>query len=296
MAVITSESTVTQLMPHGVGAKITGLNIADDLDAAHAQILDALNRYSFVVLHDQQLTPAQQSEFGRRFGSLRVSGYNKDHNYAVPGQNDLSTVSNIIEDGRNIGVMDAGLLWHTDGSYLATPDAYTALHAKLIPQRDGKALGDTLFVCTATAYEALPADVKQRLAGLKAVHSFEAHIEKKRALGNLKRPPLKAEHKAAVPDVAHPIVRTHPLTGRKCLFVTEGHTFSIVGMPEKESQELLEMLWAHLKKPEFLYRHSWRAGDFVMWDNCSSQHLAIFDYGDVPRKLFRAAVIGTAPF
>ena len=296
MGTIGSKISITELMPHGVGAKISGLKIADDLDAAHDVLLDGLNRHSFVVLNDQQFSPAEQSAFGQRFGSLRVSGYNKDHNYAVPGQPDLSTVSNIVESGRNIGVMDAGLLWHTDGSYLATPDAYTALHAQIIPQHDGKAIGDTLFVCTATAYDALSDDMKKRLAGLQAVHSFEAHIEKKRALGNLKRPALKAEHKAAVPDVTHPIVRSHPLTGRKCLFVTEGHTFSIVGMAEKESQELLETLWAHLKNPAFLYRHSWQVGDFVMWDNCSTQHLALFDYGDTPRKLFRAAVMGSAPY
>ena len=289
------DSTVKVLVP-GVAAQIVGLNIAADLDYAHRQVLDVLNRFGVAVVRDQELTPAMQSAFAHKFGTLRVSGYNKDHNYAVPEQPDLCVVSNIVENGRNIGVMDAGLLWHTDGSYLAKPDAYTALYAVEVPQRDGVALGDTLFVGTATAYDALSESDKRSIAGLKAIHSFEAHIEKKRAHGNLKRPALSAEHKAAVPDMSHPIARTHPLTGRKCIFVTEGHTFWVENMPDPEGRELLEKLWAHLKKPEFLYRHRWRVGDFVMWDNCSTQHLATPDYGDLRRKLHRSAVAGSAPF
>jgi taurine dioxygenase len=256
-------------------------------------IRDTLNLHSVIVLRDQKLTPADQIAFARRLGELRTSFYNR---YAVPGHPELSIVSNIMKDGEAIGIADAGMLWHTDGSYLKTPDMYTVLYGLEIPQRDGKAIGDTIFSSSGAAYEALPADVRTRIADMKAMHSFADHIEKKRRAKNLKRAPLTAAQQAELPDVAHPVVRTHPITKRKGLFVTEGHTSSIVGLPEDESDALLQQLWEQVRKPEFHYRHSWRPGDLIVWDNCAVQHLAVFDYGDIPRRLHRAGLSGTVPY
>jgi taurine dioxygenase len=210
---------------------------------------------------------------------------------AVEGVRELTVVSNIVKDGKPIGLVDAGALWHTDGSYLERPDMYTVLYSMQIPHRDGKPLGDTLWLSTAEAFDALPDATKQRIVDARAVHSLAHHIEKKRE-ANFKAPPVA---KNAKPDVVHPMVRTHPVTGRKCIYATEGHTKEVVGLAGSESRALLEELFAHVKRPQFIYRHQWRVGDLLIWDNCSTQHLAITDYGDLPRRLHRAGIEGPAP-
>ena len=280
-------------LTQALGAEVRGVDVASGVDESSFDLIrDALHEYSVIVLRGQELTPQQQKEFARRLGEMRTSFYNR---YGVPDHPELSIVSNITKDGEGIGIADAGMLWHTDASYLKTPDMYTLLYGIEIPRRDGKALGDTVFSSSWRAYEALPSPMKVRLGGMRAIHSFTSHLEKKRAKGQLKRAPLTAEQKAAVPDVDHPIVRRHPVNGRPCLFVTEGHTSAIVGLPPPESDELLEFLTEHVKRPEFHYRHSWQPGDLVVWDNCAVQHLAIFDYGDLPRRLHRAGINGPVP-
>lgn len=270
-----------------------GADIAAGVDdATFKTIFDALHEYSVIILRGQHITPAQQTEFTKRFGNTRTSFYNR---YGVPGQPELSVVSNIKKDGEAIGIADAGMLWHTDASYLATPDMYTVLYGIEIPQRDGKVLGDTVFSSTWRAYDALSDAMKKRLAGMRATHSFTHHLDKKKAMGQLKRAPLTAEQKAQTPDVDHPVVRRHPVNGRPCLFVTEGHTSAIVGLPPDESEALLNTLTEHIKNPDFHYRHRWQPGDVIIWDNCAVQHLAIFDYGDIPRRLHRAGILGPVP-
>lgn len=281
-------------LPTPVGVEVEGLDIAAGPSESDYQFLrDALHEHSVLILHGQDITPQQQRDFAAHFGDLRTSFYNR---YGVQDVPALSIVSNIRrEDGEHIGIADAGMLWHTDGSYLKTPDMYTVLYGIQIPVRDGTVLGDTVFSSTWAAYEALPSELRQRLDGMRAVHSFSAHIEKKQAKGQLKRDPLTAQQRDALPDVEHPVVRRHPVNGRKCLFVTEGHTSRIVGMDGPEGEELLTFLTEHVKKPEFHYRHHWRKGDLIVWDNCAVQHLAVFDYGDIPRRLHRAGVAGTVP-
>lgn len=276
------------------GAEVTGIDVAAGVDAAAMRFIqDALDRHSVIVLRGQDITPAQQIAFARRLGEMRTSFYNR---YAVPGHPELSVVSNIMQDGEAIGIADAGMLWHTDASYLKTPDMYTVLYGIEIPHRDGRPIGDTIFSSSSAAFEALPEAVRARLLTLRATHSFTDHLEKKRAAKNLKRAPLTEAQKAEVPDVDHPVVRTHPITGRRGLFVTEGHTSAIVGFDRAESDALLKMLWEQVRKPEFQYRHSWKKGDLIVWDNCALQHLAVFDYGDIPRRLHRAGIAGGAPY
>lgn len=276
-----------------VGAEIRGIDVAAGLDDQAVQFIrDALHEHSVIVLRGQDITPDQQKSFARQLGQMRTSFYNR---YGVPDHPELTVVSNITRDGENIGIADAGMLWHTDGSYLKAPDMYTVLYGIEIPQRDGRAIGDTVFSSSWRAYEALPDSMKKRLAGLRAIHSFTRHIEKKQAKGQFKRAPLTADQKAALPDVDHPVVRRHPVNGRPCLFVTEGHTSEIVGLPPEEGQQLLDFLTDHVKRPEFHYRHSWEPGDLIVWDNCALQHLAVFDYGDIPRRLHRAGILGTVP-
>ena len=273
------------------GAEIRGLQVAAGVgDEQMRFVRDSVHRYSLIVLRDQQMSPQQQVEFSKRFGPpLRVSifaGVNP------PGVRELTIVSNIVREGKPVGVRDAGALWHTDGSYLARPDLYTALHALEVPHRDGRALGDTAFASTAAAFDALPLDLKQRIEGRRAVHSLAHHMAMRKK-ANFRVPPVAPD--SSNPDVDHPIVRTHPITGRKCIYVTEGHTKCVVGLSDDESHDLLQTLFAHLMRPEFHYRHNWRVNDLVVWDNCATQHLAITDYGDIPRMLYRAGMEGPVP-
>jgi taurine dioxygenase len=289
----TSQPSVVAL-PTPIGAEIRGIDVAAGVSEAQAQFMrDALNEHSVIVLRGQDISPDQQLKFAQLLGEPRASFYNR---YGVAERPELTIVSNLKrDDGEALGIADAGMLWHTDASYLKTPDMYTVLYGIEIPHKDGKPVGDTVFSSAWSAYDALPPDMKQRIDGLRAVHSFSAHLEKKRAKGQLKRAPLTEEQKNALPDVEHPVVRRHPVNGRKCLFVTEGHTSEIVGLPAQEGVQLLELLTKHMTKPEFHYRHSWRKGDLIVWDNCAVQHLAIFDYGDIPRRLHRAGIFGPVP-
>lgn len=272
-----------------IGAEVGGIDVAAGMTPEELSFVrDALHRHGVIVLRNQALSPSQQVEFASRLGRLRVSFMT---DLAVPGQAELTVVSNIVKDGKPIGLMDAGALWHTDGSYLEQPDMYTVLYSLEIPQEPGKSLGDTAFLSTAAAYDALPDVTRRRLESARAVHSLSHHVEKKKE-ANLRAP---SSLKGAKPDVVHPAVRTHPVTGRKCIFVTEGHTKEILGMPQAESSALLQEVFSHLKRPEFMYRHKWQVGDLLVWDNCSTQHLAITDYGDRPRRLHRAGVEGPVP-
>ncbi len=281
-------------MPALIGAEIVGIDVAAGPSQADYQFLrDALHEHSVIVLRGQDITPQQQQSFGAHFGELRTSFYNR---YAVPDVPALTIVSNLRgADGELIGIADAGMLWHTDGSYLKTPDMYTVLYGIEIPHEGGHVLGDTVFASAWGAYDALPPEMQRRVDSLRAVHSFTVHLEKKQAKGQLKRAPLTEEQRKKVPDVDHPVVRTHPINGRKCLFVTEGHTSEIVGLDGAEGSELLEFLTEHVKQPQFQYRHHWKKGDLIVWDNCAVQHLAVFDYGQIPRRLHRAGISGPVP-
>lgn len=276
-----------------IGAEIRGIEIEHGVSAEeYAAVRAALDRHSVVVLREQTISPERQKAFAQGIGTLRPLVYSR---YSLPGSPEVMVVSNIKQDGDYIGIPDAGSLWHSDGAYLAQPDMYSLLYGIEIPQRDGLALGDTAFTSVWKAYQALSQEVKDRIAGRYCSNSFEWHLNKKAALGQLQRAPLTPEKKAATPDVDHPVVRRHPHTGVPCLFVSEAHSVAIVGMPRAESDALLAGLLEHLKAPRFQYRHRWRAGDLVIWDNCAVQHLASFDYGEIPRRMHRTGSFGPAP-
>ncbi len=277
-----------------LGAEIQGVDLSKDIDdATFRQILDLWHEHEVVFFRDQKLTPAQHVAFSRRFGELELH-VRKD--CCRPGYHELFVVSNIVEDGKPIGSQDAGLFWHSDLCYLKIPSRGSLFYALEVPHDDsGKPLGDTLFASATAAYDALPAATRQTIAGLKAVQSYKKGYYRDRNGG--RRKPLTPEQEAKTPDVEHPIARTHPVTGKKCLFVNEGYTARIAGMPGPDGDALLNDLITHSTKPEFVYRHSWRAGDFLLWDNCLVQHLAIHDYKlPLRRHMERTTLTGTAPF
>ena len=277
-----------------IGAVITAVDLSQDLDEpSHETLVNAWNRYSVLVFSDQNLNPEQLLRFSRRFGEMEVHVLDQ---YLHPDHPEILVVSNIVENGKHVGIYDAGRYWHTDLSYMAEPSRGSVLYAIEIPEAKGQSLGDTLWTSTAAAYDALDGSMRRRIDGLEAAFSLGNRFNKLVEDGD-QNAALTDVQKAQTLEVVHPVVRTHPLTGRKCIFVNEGHTASIVGLPEDESRSLLEDLWAHCKRPEFVYRHRWRTGDVVMWDNVPTQHIAIRDYA-LPqrRRLHRTTLTGTRPF
>jgi taurine dioxygenase len=277
-----------------LGAEILGVDLSQDLDdATFSNIVDAWHEHEVVFFRDQTLTPEQHVKFSRRFGALELH-VRKD--CCRPGFHELFVVSNIVVDGKPIGSQDAGLFWHSDLCYLKEPSRGSLFYALEVPcDANGNALGDTKFASAKAGYEALPEATKQSIAGLKAVQSYKKGYYRERNSGT--RKPLTAEQEARTPDVEHPIVRTHPYTGRKCLFVNDGYTASIAGMDNAEGDALLAELIAHSTQKEFIYQHQWRVGDFLLWDNCSVQHQAVSDYKlPLRRHMERTTLVGTAPY
>jgi alpha-ketoglutarate-dependent taurine dioxygenase len=273
------------------GAEID-CDLSTPIDEATFGALERLFHDNIVVFfRDQHLTNEQHIAFSRRFGELEIHIVKK---YLLPAYPEILLISNIRDaNGEHIGLADAGFTWHSDVSYRKRPSRCSLLYAREVPHRDGKPLGDTVFANTIAAYDALPEAMKRRLAGLKAVHRYAM----RRRIENSPRPKLTAAQLAQTPDVCHPIVRTHPYTGRKALYVTAGECVGIEGIPEDEALDLIAELDAHCVRPEFCYRHQWRGGDLVVWDNASCMHLAICDYGLPERRLMhRTTVIGAEPF
>ena len=286
-----------EVVPSGkaLGAEIRGVDLAAPIDdATFRRIDDAFNEHGVVFFRGQKLTEAEQIRFARRFGELEI---NVNTEYGLPDYPEMLLVSNVVENGRHIGLADAGITWHTDMSAYARPPRCSLLYAKEIPvDGSGAALGDTIFTSAAAAYDALPQDLKARLAGRKALHSYLAKMNARQKAVGLTRT-VKQEHLDKTPPVEHPVFRTHPVTGRKCLYVTEGECTAIEGLPEEEALGLISELHAHLIRPEFHYRHKWRVGDLLMWDNCTCQHLAVQDYKLPQRRLMhRVTVNGSVPF
>ena len=274
------------------GAEIA-CDLAAGMDAAlFREIESAFHDNIVVVFRGQKLATDQHIAFSRRFGELEIHIVRK---YLLPGHPEILLISNVRDEaGAHIGLADAGFTWHSDTSYRRRPSRCSLLYAKEVPRsEDGEALGDTLFANTIAAYEALPETMKRRLEGLKAIHRYAA----RRRVADSPRPKLTAEQLAETSDIAHPIVRTHPYTGKKSLYVTAGECVGIEGVPEDEARALIAELDAHCVRPEFLYCHKWREGDLLLWDNASAMHLAICDYALPQRRLMhRTTVIGTVPF
>ena len=277
-----------EIIPTGaaLGAEIRGVDLARPPDdATFAAIEHAYDEYGVVFFRDQRLTPQQQVAFTRRFGEIAFNIFGE--RWSVPGAPEIVVVSNIAEDGRPIGVRRAGENWHSDMCYTARPPRGTMLYALEIPELFGLTLGDTEFASAAAAWDALPEPLRRRLDGRRAVFDFTG---RQRAF-----PPTQAEIDRN-PPVRHPIVRTHPRTGRKCLYVMRDDCTGIEGVAAEEAEALIAALADHIVKPAFVYRHRWRRGDLLMWDNCTVQHRAIQDY-DLPQRrlMHRTTMGGEAP-
>lgn len=269
-----------------LGACIDGVDLRKELDeATFAQVRNAFYEHEVVYFRGGELGDEDHIRLSARFGELRKLKLDQLH----AQHPEIFIVSNIVEDGKHIGAYDAGLFWHTDGAYLKNPHAISALRALEVPVQEGRVLGDTVFASMSAAYNALSERMKKRLEGLQALQSIIHRHQKTVESGR------KKEYNAAVkadPEAVHPVVRVHPITKRKCLYVSEGYTVKILGLPEDESKSLLAELTDHISNPQFHYRHNWREQDLVMWDDCSTQHKATFDYAlPLRRRMHRTTVI-----
>lgn len=273
-----------------LGAEVLGLDLSrplgrEDFARIHRAHLD----HHVLVFRDQRITPAQHVDFSRRFGPLQIHVLK---NFQLAGHPEILIVSNIKDAaGQPIGLGDAGHYWHSDLSYKDKPSLGSLLHAQELPGEGG----DTLFADQHAAYDALPEALKARIAPLKAEHSYLAKYEELRARSPWRPKLTQAQIDEVAPSI-HPVVRTHPETGRKALFVSEHFTTRIVGLPEAESQALLAELFAASVRPEFTYRHQWLPHDLVFWDNRSVTHLAAGTPDSERRKLYRTTIEGDLPF
>ena len=269
-----------------LGAEIRGVDLSQSLDEATFAAIDrAYNEHGVIFFRDQHITAPQQVAFSRRFGDIEFNIFGE--RWSVPGSPEIVVVSNITEDGRPVGIRRAGENWHSDMCYAARPPRGTMLYAVEIPDLHGLTVGDTEFASAAAAWDALPAALRQYMDGRRAIFDFSA---RKRAF------PLTQAEKDRYPPVRHPIVRTHPRTGRKCLYVMRDDCVGIEGLETEEAEALIAALADHIVKPAFIYRHQWRPGDLLMWDNCTVQHRAIQDY-DMPQRrlMYRTTIGGAVP-
>jgi taurine dioxygenase len=267
----------------GFGLEASGVDVSRPLsDAEFADLERTFFRGQVLVLHDQSLTPAQFVAFARRFGPPEPHVIDQFHH---PDDPNILILSNRKRGGEPIGLADAGTYFHTDYSYLQVPARATMLYSIEVP----KSGGDTLFANQYAAYEGLSEAMKRRIEPLVAVH----HYGNRKVADEMSRvaaSPLTAEQKAKMPLITHPIVRTHPVTGRKALYAVSGSSYGIVGMPEDEAVALLDELSEHATRSEYVYRLSYRVGDLVLWDNASLLHSATLTDPDDPRTLWRITV------
>ncbi len=274
-----------------LGAEIRNLDLArTPNDETFAAVRRAfLASEGVLIFRNQRITPEQHIAFSRRFGPLMIHVLKQ---YLLPDHPEILIVSNVIEGGKPVGLGDAGRLWHSDLSYAPEPSLGSLLHAQELPAEEG----DTSFANMYLAYDTLPAELKRRIEGKRAAHSYQNSYDRFVGQGSVFRPPLTEAQKAEVKEVIHPIVRIHPETGRKTLFVNESFTARIVDVPKDESDELLKILFEHSTQSRLIYRHRWQEHDLVFWDNRCTMHLAHGCPPHLRRHLYRTTVKGDVPY
>ncbi len=276
-----------RIQPTGkiLGADVTRVDLRKPLAREDfAVLLRALGDHGVLRFPDQAIDALALKQFSQHFGGLHVLSAAK---YYEPGLPEVTILSNIMKDGKPIGAADAGQFWHTDMAYNRTVGFVNVLAAHEVPMREGKPLGATAFVNTQAAYAGLPEDVKTKLADAVAIHDLNKSWERSRKERNSTRPPLTEAQRREYPPVPHPVFLTHPITGRKVIYVTPSYTEFIEGMPADESQRTLDFLCAHILKPEYRYVHRWTVGDVLMWDHLGTWHNAVADYSPNEHRLMQ---------
>ena len=277
---------MTTIQPTGeiLGATVRGIDLARPLsEADFALILLALGRHGVLRFPDQHLDAPALRDFSQRFGSIQhmLTGFHE------PGMPEVGILSNVVDNGRPIGLADAGQDWHTDMSYNPTIGFLNVLFAVKVPRRNGQALGNTAFVNTHAAYEDLPAAIKERLATATATHDFNKFWENMRRRPGSTRGPMTEEQRKRRPPSVHPVFLTHPITERPVLYCNPGYAIRINELDEAESERMLATLFAHQLQAKYQYQHRWTEGDVLMWDHIGTLHNAIPDYGPDEHRLMK---------
>jgi len=287
-----------KIIPSGeaLGATIEGLDLRQMLSYEQlTAVIQALGRHGVLRFPRQTLTGRQLRDFSAQLGDLEINVGSAG--YQEPGVPEVMFLSNIVENGRPIGLADAGQGWHTDMSYSRMIAFANVLYGIKIPKRNGRPLGATQFSNMQAAYADLPADVKRRLEGKTVLHDFNKFWEMMRREKGSKRPPLTEAQRKSKPPVSHPVFLTHPLTGKKVLYANPGYAVRINELPEKDSDEMLDFLFRHQLKPEYLYTSNWEEGDVLVWEDIGTIHNAVADYGpDEPRFIKRCQVMANRYF
>jgi taurine dioxygenase len=276
---------------YSFGCRIDGVEIKAGVDLNTVQqISDALNEHLVVCVSGDPYGAEQLVQWANKLGPLEINISKAFQNSEFP---QVMTLSNVLTDGKPQGLADAGQEWHTDMSYNRIAGRATILHAHQVPFENGRPLGDTAFRNMYAAYEALPESLKAKLDQLEAVHDFENLWTHMRARPGSTRKPFTDAQRKEKPPVVHPVILRHPWTGKKGIYVNRGLTTRILGLSEQDSRETLDYLFNHQEHERFEYRHHWRVGDTLIWDNCASIHLATGGYSaDQPRVMIRAQILG----
>jgi alpha-ketoglutarate-dependent taurine dioxygenase len=268
-----------------IGTEVSGVDVtapipARDFDRIYRAWIDT----AILLFRGQRMTPAQQTAFTRRFGE--VTSYTRSK-FAEQDHPEILVLSNILRDGRLIGSPVSGRVWHTDGHYLEQPPAGSMLYALEVPPEGG----DTWYANMFAAYDALPEATRRQLIGLKVIISRV----QSRPYNYPGRPPPTAQERADWIDMPQPIVRTHPVNGRKALYAGGNVPWRIENMPEELSAPLVTFVQEFAIRPQFTYCHKWRPGDIVLWDNRSAMHRATAYDGERYRRLMHRTSVGGPP-
>lgn len=279
-----------ELVPLGsvIGQEVGGVDLSQPLsDATIASVRRTLAENSILLFRAQSsLTPSGLIEFSRRFGDLL---HHVVSDFLMPGHPEIFIVSNIVENGRNIGAHGGAKNWHSDLSYMAEPSLGSVFHCLECPEHGG----ETEFASMYAAWDALPPERQHWLLDQRVVYDYAWHYE--HFLTH--RKPLSDAQKATIPPVTHPAVRTHPETGRNALYVSHQLVKHFEGMSIEDSQPIIKELMDFATRAEFTYRHAWRPGDVVFWDNRSAMHRACpFDEKAERRLMHRTTIKGDRPY
>jgi taurine dioxygenase len=274
-------------MAGALGADIGGVDLAQPLtDSAFAAIERALHDHLVIFLHDQALTPEQHLALTRRFGPISRSPY-------VKHMDEYPDIIAVLKEADERKISTFGNAWHSDFSFLEEPPLGSVLYAREVPSHGG----DTLFANMYAAYEALSPGMRRMLDGLNAVHAGKPY-----GVGGLPKDlavsrsiAMERNNPEADRETTHPVVRVHPATGRKALFVNAIYTTRFEDMTPAESRPLLKFLYDHAIQPEFTCRLRWRSGDLAVWDNRCTMHYAINDYDGQRRLMHRTTIKGERP-
>ena len=283
----------TAVLPHvrelkaGFGAEILDVDLPHADQATLDGVVAAFHKHGAIVLRDQKMTSPDLMKFISQFGE--AEGHTLKEN-TLPGFPNIYVLSNRIVDGKPIGAHNDGIGWHTDYSYKAEPVMCTMLYAVEVPPEGS----DTLLADCVAAWNALPAERQAQLKDLKLHHSWEYFMHTREFNRREELDPvLLAEN----PDVIHPLVRTHPADGRLALWPSTGTVKEVVGMPNPEGLQLIDELVEFVTQDRFIYRHKWRAGDLLMWDNRCTLHTGtLYDDKKYVREMHRLWVKGDRPY